>query len=128
MSSCNQPSSVENSTPTVVKTPVQDHSSDHKGKNDGRIQSVNVTINNSTIESSSATFYMGLDYDVVPIASGPGTTYDEIALSATSMVINGQTVPVSTSTNVTLPNTHVVAVTWTQSGGNIVIQVQGTGG
>jgi hypothetical protein len=127
MSSCSQPSSPSNTISTTVKTPVQDNS-DHKGKNKNSTQSVNVTISNTTSESFDATVYMGLSYEVVPILSGPGLFYDDIASTATSLVVNSQTVPYNTETTVTLLNNHTVKVTWNNGETGISVSVVLSGG
>ncbi len=125
--SCAQPSGPANNAPAeTVKTPEQGNAG-HKGKGDHKIQSVNVIIDNGTSESFDVTVNMLVGSDVVSVPSGPGISYDDVPSSAVSMSVNGQTVPYNTPTDVTLPNSNVVKITW-QQGSSITVNVVLSGG
>lgn len=84
------------------------------------VQDVNFQVSNNTTESlGTVTINLtggGSDYISV---SGSGNFSESIPVNATSLVVNGQTVPSMTTTVVTLPNTHTVRIRWASE--NIVI-------
>ncbi|HET9136797.1 MAG TPA: hypothetical protein VFO76_09175, partial [Candidatus Kapabacteria bacterium] len=90
----------------------------HKGKNN--TLSVDVSIDNQTTEAATVRAIMGLSHQDL-VVTGYGTWPYSIPNSMTGLEINSQTVLINTPTNVTLPNSDVIGVTWNTTENGIIV-------
>jgi hypothetical protein len=122
LSSCSQPSSPSQGGGQVpVINENHDPNPTHKGKNN--TLSVDVSVDNQTTEAVTVRAIIGLSHQDL-VVTGYGTWPYSIPNSMTGLEINSQTVLINTPTNVTLPNSDVVGVTWNTTENGVIVVIE----